>query len=393
MIDQIRAKAKAYHPALVEIRSHLHAHPELSYQEYETADFVEAQLRAAGIETKRMADTGVIGMVEGAEGGKTIALRADLDALPILEQNKAAYKSINEGVMHACGHDVHSTSLLGTAFILNDLKAHWKGCVKFIFQPGEEQLPGGASLLIKAGVLENPAPASIMAQHVYPELDAGKVGFRPGKYMASCDELYFTVKGKGGHGALPHGTIDPVLVAAHIIIALQQVVSRNADPLMASVLSIGKVEANGATNVIPGEVKMAGTFRTFDEEWRNKAHQRITEIAEGIAKAHGALCEVRIEKGYPFVMNDVDLTMRCKALAQAYLGEANVVDLEMRATGEDFSYYSQLIPGCFYRLGVRNEAAGIVHPVHSPLFDADMKSLETGSGLMAWLAINELNTL
>jgi amidohydrolase len=274
--------------------------------------------------------------------------------------------------------------------ILHDLRASFSGTIKMIFQPGEEKLPGGASVMIKNGVLKDPVPQAILGQHVFPDLEVGKVGFRSGKYMASCDELYLTVKGKGGHGALPHKVIDPVLIGAHILVALQQVVSRRNNALLPSVLSFGRFNAEGATNVIPDEAKLEGTFRTYDEAWREEAHGLITQIAQHTAQAMGAECDVRIERGYPFVFNDPTLTEQAKADAIDYLGEDYVVELEMRPTGEDFSYYTHALPGTFYRLGVRNELKGITSPVHTATFDVDESCLSVGSGLMAWLAIQNL---
>jgi len=391
MIERIQVAATQHFERLVSIRRHLHAHPELSFEEHETSAYVEGILTEMGLKVERMANTGLVCMIEGAESGPVVALRGDMDALPILEQNDASYCSTNEGVMHACGHDVHTTCILGAAMILNELKGELKGSVKLIFQPGEEKLPGGASIMIKEGALKNPTPKAIFGQHVHPELDAGRVGFRAGNYMASCDEVYLTVKGKGGHGALPHKNIDPVLIAAQTIVAMQQVASRRANPMMPTVLSFGKIEGKGATNVIPDRVEIAGTFRTFDETWRQEAHEMIRQIAEETAKAYGGECEVRIEKGYPYVHNHEELTARARAAAVEYLGEENVVELDMRATGEDFSYYSQVMPGSFHRLGVRNEERGIVYPVHNSRFDVDEECLRVGSGLMAWLAITEMN--
>jgi amidohydrolase len=391
MIDRIKHAAQSFESTLVEIRRHLHAHPELSFAEHQTAAYVESWLNRWGIPYQRLSNTGVVAHLYGKPGAKVIALRGDMDALPIHEKSEKPYCSIHKGVMHACGHDVHTTCVLGAAYLLHQLKDDWSGTVKLIFQPGEEKLPGGASIMIRDGVLEGPRPEAIFGQHVYPELEAGKVGFRSGKYMASCDEVYLTVVGKGGHGAMPHKVIDPVLMSAHILIALQQLTSRHSNPLMPTVLSFGKIEGQGATNVIPDEVTIAGTFRTFDETWRAEAHQLIHRIATSTAEALGGSCEVRIEKGYPFVYNDEALTHSAVEAAQAYLGKENVVELDMRATGEDFSYYSQVMPGTFYRLGVRNEDVGIVHPVHTSRFDVDESSLPIGAGLMAWLAIHELS--
>ncbi len=390
--DAVRQLTAEQHAEVVAIRRHLHANPELSYQEHQTSAYVARQLEQMGIPFRKgYVKTGIVGLIEGCNPkSKTVALRADLDALPIREENEVPYRSRNEGVMHACGHDVHTASLLGTAMVLNRLKKQFSGTVKLIFQPGEERLPGGASLMIKEGALQNPTPERIFGQHVFPELETGKVGFRSGIYMASCDEIYVTVHGKGGHGALPHKTIDPVLMASHIIVALQQLVSRNANPETPTVLSFGRIVGNGSTNVIPNEVKLEGTFRTFDETWRSEAHAKMKAMAEQMAESMGGSCTFRIERGYPFLINHPATTARAKAQAQAFLGAENVVDLGLRMTAEDFAYYAQQMPACFYRLGVANKARGITHPVHTSEFDIDEKALETGVGLMAWLALSEL---
>lgn len=393
MINKIKYLAEKYANDVVDIRRHIHANPELSYQEYNTAKFVAAKLREIGIEPKEgVATTGLTALIEGKNPEKkVIALRADMDALPIKEANDVPYKSTVEGVMHACGHDVHTSSLLGTARILQELKDEFEGSIKLIFQPGEEKNPGGASLMIKDGVLKNPAPHNIFGQHVMPLIPVGKVGFRPGMYMASADEIYLTVKGKGGHGAIPELLDDTVLITSHIIVALQQIISRRADPKKPTVLSFGKIEAKGATNIIPDEVKVEGTFRAMDEEWRSKAHELITNMAESIAKGMGATCEVYISKGYPYLENDPLTTETARNAAIEYVGEENVVDLDLWMGAEDFSYYTQEIPACFYRLGTRNEAKGITSYVHTPTFNIDESALEIGSGLMAWLAIQSLN--
>jgi amidohydrolase len=392
--DRIKSLAREVKDDVIQLRRHLHMHPELSYQEFKTAEFVAETLRNLGIEPKEgVAGTGLTAVIEGKDpGSRVIALRADMDALPITEQNDVPYKSRNEGVMHACGHDVHTSSLLGTAMILQQLKSEFSGTVKLIFQPGEERNPGGASLMIKDGVLENPSPSKILGQHVMPLLPVGKVGFRPGMYMASADEIYLTVRGKGGHGAIPNMAIDPVLIASHIIVGLQQVISRNADPKTPTVLTFGKVIADGATNVIPEKVEIAGTFRALDESWRAKAHELIRHMAESIASGMGGVCEVNIDKGYPYLKNDEELTSLNRQLAESYLGKENVVDLDIWMGAEDFAYYSQEIPACFYRLGTRNEDRGITSYVHTPTFDIDEDALETGTGLMAWLALNLLES-
>ena len=394
LLDKIKSLASEHFEEIRKNRHYLHANPELSYQEYNTAKYVAEQLRSYGIKpTEGVAETGLTAIIEGQNPSKkVIALRADLDALPIQEANNVAYKSLNEGVMHACGHDVHTSSLLGTAQILHSIREKFEGTIKLIFQPGEEKNPGGASLMIKDGALSNPAPSHILGQHVFPLLPVGKIGFREGMYMASADEIYLTVKGKGGHAGSPHLLNDNVLIASHIIVALQQIISRNRDPKMPSVLSFGKVEAAGATNIIPNEVKIAGTFRAMNEEWRYQAHDLITSMAQNIAEGMGAKCDVNISVGYPYLENNPELTRRTRKYAEEYMGEENVVDLDLTMGAEDFSYYSQEMPACFYRLGTRNEAKGITSYVHTPTFDVDEEALEIGAGLMAWLAIQELNT-
>ncbi len=392
LINQIQRLALDGHSDFVSWRRHLHQYPELSTEEHQTAAFIAERLTESGIPfSAGIAGTGIVAHITGRKTSeRTIALRADMDALPITEENNVTYKSLNQGVMHACGHDVHTSSLLGAARILQTLREDFGGTIRLIFQPSEEKYPGGAIRMIGEGVLTNPTPEAIFGQHVLPELDAGMIGLRPGKYMASTDELYLTVKGKGGHGATPDKNIDPVLIASHIVVALQQIVSRNADPAIPTVISFGKIVANGRTNIIPDEVKLEGTIRTFSEKWRAEAHQLIRRIAQGTAQAMGGDCEVFIDPGYPFLVNNPELTAQTKKWAIDFLGADKVADLDLRMTAEDFAYYSQQIPGCFYRLGVRNEARGIVNSLHSSLFDADESSLITGPGLMAWLAINSL---
>jgi len=388
----IKEKSASYKEEVIHIRRHLHQNPELSFQEFNTSKFVCDKLAEYGIEfEKGIVKTGVIALIKGNNPkSRTIALRADLDALPILEENNISYKSVNEGVMHACGHDVHTSSLLGVAKILNEVSDQFNGTIKLIFQPGEEKLPGGASLMIAEGVLENPAPISIIGQHVYPQLDAGKVGFRSGMYMASCDELYVTIKGKGGHAALPHQNIDPILITAHIITALQQLISRIIPPTIPAVLSFGKIIGNGATNIIPDNVELEGTFRVMNEEWRKVAHERMTKMAKSIAESMGGECVFRIEKGYPFLVNDDKVTEEAKEAAIEFLGTENVIDLDLRMTAEDFAYYSQIKPACFYRLGIKNKADDIAAGLHTSTFNIDESAIETSIGLMSWIAIKEL---
>ena len=389
--EKIIRLANSIHSQVVSNRRHIHSNPELSFKEYQTSAFIKSKLDELGIVYQSMADTGIVALINGEKpGDAVIALRADMDALPIAELNNVSYKSVKEGVMHACGHDVHSASLLGTAQILTELKHEFAGTIKLIFQPAEEKLPGGASLMISEGVLENPKPQAVIGQHVMPLIETGKVGFRSGKYMASTDEIYVTVHGKGGHGAQPQQNVDPVLITAHLIVALQQIVSRVADPKIPSVLSFGKVIANGATNVIPNEVFLEGTFRTMDEEWRNKAHEKMKKMAEGIAEAMGGSCDFNIVRGYPFLVNEEKLTAQVRGFAEEYLGRENVLDLDIWMAAEDFAYYSQVADSCFYRLGTRNEERGIISSVHTPTFDVDENSLILSTGLMAYIALKQL---
>lgn len=391
--DKIKQLASEYFSEIVNLRRELHANPELAFQEFKTADLIYKKLNEWKIETKQgIAKTGLVAMIYGKNPSKkTVALRADMDALPISEAGDVEYKSKNEGIMHACGHDVHMASLLGTAKILNNIRDNFEGSVKLIFQPSEEKYPGGASVMIREGVLENPTPGSVIGQHVFPDLEAGKIGIKSGKFMASTDEIYLTVKGKGGHAGTPHKNIDPIIIASHIIIGLQQIVSRIAPPNIPTVLSFGRIIGDGKTNIIPDEVKIDGTIRTFDEEWRKRAHRKIENMSKSIAESFGGSCEVFIDKGYPYVFNDELVTIRVKNAAREYLGEQNVVDIDIRMTAEDFALYGQVVPACFYRLGIANEEKGITSNLHTSTFDVDEKSLETGMGLMAWVAVNELS--
>lgn len=392
LLEKIKSLSLGYSESVIAFRRHLHAHPELSYQEYNTASYVASTLRSFGIEPKEgIAATGVLAEVKGKNPArKTIALRADMDALPIVEANEVSYKSQNPGVMHACGHDVHTASLLGTAKILNELKDQFEGTIRFLFQPGEEKNPGGASYMIRDGALKNPQPSSIIGQHVFPLLPVGKIGFREGMYMASCDEIYLKVIGKGGHGAAPELAIDPVVIASHLIIALQQIISRNASPKQPTVLTFGKIEGGSATNIIPNEVNIAGTFRAMNETWREEALIKIKSMAEQVAAGMGGRCEVTISRGYPYLENNPEVTRRIKKAAAAYVGQENVVDIDITLGAEDFAYYSQIIPASFYRLGTRNDSKGITSYVHTPTFDIDEDALKIGPGLMAWMAIKEL---
>jgi len=382
---RIKELAAKYAPDTIGIRRHLHAHPELSYQEFGTATFVQQKLDEYGIAWTNMANTGVVGIIEGTDpGSRVVALRADMDALPILEENDVPYRSTRDGIMHACGHDVHTSCLLGAARILAETRDQWSGTVKLIFQPGEERNPGGASIMIREGVLEAPRPELILALHVNPQLETGKLSFRSGKVMASADEIYITLTGKGGHAAAPQHTVDLILAASHIVVALQQVVSRNSDPFSPSVLSICAINGGHTTNVIPNEVKMMGTFRAMDEAWRSKAHELIRHQAGSIAEAMGAGIDVKIDLGYPCVFNDEKLHDIAMQAAKGFMGSGNVEETEMRMGAEDFGYYSQVVPGCFFRLGTGNKEKGITSGVHTPTFNIDENAIEKGMAIMAF---------
>jgi len=386
--QQIKERAKQYAPLLVSIRHHLHSYPELSFKEFETSAYIGERLKEWGIPFKKIAGTGIEGIIEGRNPSyKTIAIRADIDALPITEENDVEYKSRNVGVMHACGHDVHTTCLLGAAKIISDLKDDLQGTIKLIFQPGEERNPGGASIMIKEGILENPKPEAIIAMHVHPGLPVGKLSFRKGRIMASADEIYITIKGKGGHAAAPHLTADTILITSHIIVSLQQIISRNNNPFTPSVLSICSFQGGNTTNVIPSEVKLMGTFRTMDESWRYKAHALIEKQVKDIAEGMGAEADVHIDVGYPAVYNSEQITDASTLLAKEYFGDNNIEETELRMGAEDFGFYAQKLPACFFRLGVRNEAKGVINNVHTSRFNIDETALEYGAGIMTWLGM------
>lgn len=392
MLEKIKSLSLNNFENTVKVRRYIHQNPELSFEEKKTAAFIAQELRSMDLEPQEgVAGTGLVALVKGKNpDAKTVALRADIDALPIHEQNDVPYKSQNQGVMHACGHDVHTSSLLGVARILNDVKEEIEGTIKLIFQPGEEKAPGGASLMIKEGVLENPKVNSIIGQHVAPNIPVGKIGFREGMYMASTDEIYMRVHGKGGHGAAPHMCIDPVVIASNIIVSLQQIISRNRNPTFPSVLTFGRFIADGITNIIPEEVYIEGTFRCMNEEWRAEGLSKMQKMAEGIADAMGARCEFWIVKGYPYLENNPKLTQSIRTHATEYVGKENIVDLDLWLAGEDFAFYSQVVDASFYRLGTRNEAKGIISGVHTPTFDIDEDALKVAPGLMAYMAVKEL---
>jgi amidohydrolase len=386
MKEQIQQLARQYAPDMIAIRHHIHAHPELSFQEYETSKFVQQKLTEYGIAHSTLAQTGVVGIIEGQNPqSRCMALRADMDALPIQEESDISYKSTVAGVMHACGHDVHTTCLLGAARILAQTRSQWNGTVKLIFQPGEEKNPGGASIMIKEGVLQNPAPQGIIGMHVHTGMPAGQFSFRSGMVMASADELYITIKAKGGHAAAPQVTADPIVIAAQLVLNLQTIISRNNNPFNPSVLSITSIQGGSATNIIPGEVKIMGTFRAMNEDWRFKAHELIKKHVLDLAAMMGGSADVHIDVGYPFVLNNEALTNTAWRLAEDYRGKENVSQTELRMGAEDFGYYSHQIPGTFFRLGVMNEAMGITSGVHTSTFNIDEAAIEYGMGMMAWV--------
>ncbi len=389
--ERIQQLAGQYFEQVVQIRRHLHQYPELSYQEYETAAYLEGELEKMGLKSQRLADTGLTGWLRNPQQGqRTIALRAEMDALPIEEKTGLAYASRYPGRMHACGHDAHAAMLLGALKILQSLDLPANGNIQYIFQPAEEKLPGGALKMIEAGVLEDPKPELIIGQHVYPDLPSGSIGYKPGAYMASTDEIYLTIKGKGGHAALPHECDDTVYLASQIIQSLQQIAARKAPPMIPTVLSFGKINAPGATNVIPGEVYLEGTFRTMDEQWREKAHQLIRQICESILQPTQTHCELHIKKGYPVLINDPQTTQKAMDYSSQLLGKENIEPLAIRMTAEDFAYYTQNIPGIFYRLGVANSSHKITPSLHSDTFNIDEQALQTGMANLAWLGYSFL---
>ena len=386
----IRERVARYHDDTVAMRRHLHRNPELSTEERETVRYIARQLSAWHIPYQDgLADTGLCATIQGLEpDSRCVALRADMDALPITEQTGLPFASETPGVMHACGHDAHMACLLGAARILQETKNRWKGTVKLIFQPSEEDFRSGAPQMIAGGVLENPKPQHIYAMHVLPDMPAGKVGMKAGQYMASTDELYLTVKGKGGHAATPELNVDTVILAANILTSLQQVVSRQAPPYIPTVLSFGRIIGEGRTNIIPSEVHIEGTIRTFNEDWRKRAHENIRRCAVETARAMGGDCEVTVDHGYPFVLNDSEATRRAHDLACQLFTPKNVEELPLRMTAEDFAYYSHLIPACLFRLGTANpELKGSQSNLHTPEFTVDESALLTGVCLMTALGM------
>ncbi len=390
--DYIKQEVVKIIEELISLRRHFHANPELSFEEKNTAEFISNTLGHWGVEHRaNVGGYGIVGVIEGQNPtSKVIALRADMDALPIEEKNAVEYKSLTKGKMHACGHDVHMTCLLGAIKILNSIKDSFEGSIKFIFQPGEETLPGGAIKMIEEGVLENPKPELIIAQHVFPEMEVGKVGFKGGIYMASSDEVNITVTGQGGHAAIPDRYDNTVLAAAEILVELNKEIERQKPKDFPSVLAFGKLIADGAYNVIPSEVKITGTFRTFNEDWRKRVHEIIEQVSANITKNHNCSYELNITKGYPVLVNHDKVTAKSKSAAGEFLGNENIEELKIRTTVEDFARFAEIIPACFYRLGVANKKNGIVSNLHTSTFNVDEKSIEIGTGLMVWITLNNL---
>ena len=390
MQEIIKQRSQEILDEVITIRRHIHKYPELSFQEFETSAFVQSKLKEWGVDFQTgFVQTGIVATIQGGKSnGETVGLRADMDALPIVEQNSVDYKSSNEGVMHACGHDVHTAMLLGATKVLKELQAELPVNVKCIFQPGEEKLPGGAKLMIEEGILEEPKVSKMFALHVFPELDAGEIGLKSGMYMASCDEIHITVKGKGGHAAMPAKYINPLVGASKLILELQELVAAAKPENVPSVLAFGRIEGLGATNVIPEEVKIQGTFRTMNEEWRSKAHQILRDESPKIVGSIGATVNIDVQVGYPYLENHPELTEQSRAILKTQLGSENVHDLPTRMTGEDFAYFSQAVPSTFIRIGVRNKDKGIIHPVHHPKFDIEESAMSTGIETFCSLVLN-----
>lgn len=381
-------KAMQLSPKLIEWRRHLHANPELSFKEFKTQKYLIEKLESFGLSPKPIAETGVVVTLGPKNRKSCIAVRADMDALPITEIEGREYGSKSPGVMHACGHDVHTTCALGAAYLLSQVSEILPIAIKFIFQPGEELLPGGATKIIAAGGLKSPDVKAILALHVAPNIPVGSLGIRAGKYMASADEIYLTLKGNGGHAAMANQHTDLIATAAQLLVGLQQLVSRKAPPEVPTVLSFGKIDSKGgATNVLAREVKISGTFRTYDEEWRQKAHVLIRKIVDHTTQAFGAEFDLEIKVGYPALNNDKKLTAIAKASLCDLVGVDHFQDLSLRPTAEDFAWYLQEVPGVFFRLGTRNESKGIVSGVHTSTFDVDETSLPLGAAALACVAL------
>lgn len=390
--EKILYLTNRYYDEIVQIRRYIHKNPELSYYENETSAFIEKMLQEYGINYKKgFVNTGIIAWLQGEKPGPVIGLRAELDALPITENNQVSYKSKRNGIMHACGHDAHLAMLLGTMKILKELKKNFPGTVLFIFQPAEELVPGGAKLMIKDGAFDEIKPDLIIAQHVYPDLEAGKVGYKAGEYMASSDEIYITIHGKGGHAAIPGKRDDTILAAARLLILLYEKINAPLPGKPPTILAFGKIDGAGATNVIPSEVKIAGTFRTFDEKWRKAAHREMKKIITEFERKESIGVKFIIKKGYPVLRNDLKITKSAIRLSGAFLGKKNIVSLEQRMTSEDFANYSHSCPVCFFRLGTGIK--GKEYALHTSDFNIDENALATGMGNLSWLACSLLKEM
>ena len=388
--DKIQQLSMQYFDDTIALRRNFHQYPELSGEEFGTATFIVNTLKNYGIESETyLNNTAVVALIEGNEPHSgVIALRADMDALPVEENNNLPFRSQHAGIMHACGHDVHIASLLTTARILQELKTEWNGSVKLIFQPSEEKFPGGAIQLIEAGVLNNPKVDKMLGMHVSPEIETGKIGMKSGSYMASTDEIYITVIGKGGHAAIPDMFVNPLLIASKILIKLESFCQDYAPKDTKSVLTFGRIVGNGKTNIVPDKVFLEGTLRTFDEQFRAKAHSLILEIASDLATKMGGRAEVLIDGGYPTLINDEQLTEKTFSIAQDLLEKNNVLSLDCRMTAEDFAYYSRRVPSVFYRLGTGGD--GYNANLHSPDFLANEDAMQLSPAVMAYLAVSLL---
>lgn len=385
-------KAEDLESEIISLRRHFHKYPELSYKEYETSAFIKEWLKNNDIPFREgIAGTGIIATVSGkARGGRVIAVRAEMDALPVTERAETDFSSVNTGIMHACGHDAHLAMMMGTGKLLRDMVEEFEGTVLLVFQPGEEKSPGGARMMIESGAFEDPKPDIFIAHHVLPELETGKVGYKSGRYLASCDEIYITVKGKGGHAALTALTTDQIYIASNLVVRLKDTMAeRQSARKIPTVLGIGKISGEGATNVIPETVEIAGTFRTFDEKWRSEALNHVRLVADVIAREYGVTIDVRIAEGYPVLVNNEKLTKDAMQLSSVLLGKENIETYDIRMSSDDFSFYGSLAPALYYRIGLKKKGAEM-HKLHTPDFDIDEAGLKTGVANMSWLICNFL---
>lgn len=394
--DIIRNGAAELQSRVVEIRRHLHSIAELSFEEVETSAYIAGELKAAGISFESVAGTGLIAHIEGLREGASgnndaVVLRADIDALPIEELSDLPFKSKNRGVMHACGHDVHAAVLLATLLLLNSRRELFGGNILGLFQPGEELCPGGASLVLKEKPFDRWNIKAFIGEHVAAELFSGQLGLRAGQYMASSDEIRITVHGRGGHAALPHTTIDPITPAAQMLLSIKEI-AKGEDLPAPTVVAIGKVMAEGATNIIPSNVYMEGTMRTFNEAWRAEIKSRIRSIAADIATENGATVSVDIADGYPCVFNNEELTSKAQTILSSLWGEEHIEQLDLRMTAEDFGFYTELYPSLFYRLGVKHRDGSSCGLLHNANFNPDESGLSVGIASLSMLAIELLNS-